>query len=264
MKSQWDEIRKKDGVDASYEPVPFSLPRTASCFVDETEIAFGNTRFLALGLAFTDDPNALAASTIAILREHQIEDAFYAGDKAALAKKGLHFTDSHPDLRTSYIKMLSNLPYRAFVIFRKLESDQKYHEAYVSLLAEILPKRLIWYDGATLRFIFEENSKIKSSYLEKAVGDAYHSLELANNRRPREKPLTMVGKKSEYHSFAVPDYLLAVFSRFAQVNEKHEERGVRTSQFERLRDKYRLIIDADSGVEFSRRHPFRPWPIAES
>ncbi len=262
LRSQWDEIRKRDGVEASYKPVPFSLPRTVSCFVDETEIEFGNRRFLALGLAFTDAPDALEASTIAILREHQIEDPFYAGDKEPLAKKGLHFTDSHPDLRTSYIKILSALPYRAFVIFRELESDQKYQEAYVSLLAEILPKRLMWYDGSPMHFIFEENSKIKSSYLEQAIGGAYQTLELTNNRRPLEKPLITVGKKSEYPSFAVPDYLLAVFSRFAQMNEKPKEMGVRTSQFERLRDKYRLIIDASSGVEFSRRDPFRPWTIA--
>jgi RNA-directed DNA polymerase len=264
LRSKWDEIQKRDGVGASYEPVPGRFAANVSCFVDETELAFGSKKFLALGLAFTETPNALTTSTFATLREHQIEDAFYPGDKVALAKKGLHFTDSHPDLRASYIKVLSGLPYRAFVIFGELESDQKYRETYVSLLAKILPKRLMWYNGANTHFIFEENSKIKLSHLEQVVGDAYHSLELANNRRPITKPQITIGKKLENHCFAVPDYMLAIFSRFAQSNEKPAEKNIRTSQFERLRDKYRLIIDADSGVEFSRRRQFQPWTVAGS
>lgn len=191
-----------------------------SCFVDETEIVFGNRKSLALGLVFTHDADALLTSTVATLREHQIEDPFYAGKKDALARKGLHFTESHPDLRTAFIKVLSGLPYRAFVIFGELKSDDKYRETYVSLLTKILPKRLMWYDGAFVRFIFEENSKIKISALEQTVGDAYQLLEKANNRRPIEQPEVGIGKKLQYPCFAVPDYLLAVFSRFAQTNEK--------------------------------------------
>lgn len=264
LKSQWEEIQKRDGVGASYEPLSNQSPQEVSCFVDETEIVFGNRKFLALGLVFTHEINALLTSTIATLREHQVADPFYAGDKNALAKKGLHFTDSHPDLRTAYIKILSGLPYRAFMIFGKLESDDKYQETYVSLLAKILPKRLMWYDGALVSFIFEENSKIKTSSLEQVVADAFDSLEKANNRRPIQKPPVAIGKKLQHHCFAVPDYLLAVFSRFAQTNEKPAEENIRTLQFERLRDKYRLIVDADAGVEFSRRRPFRPWDITDN
>jgi RNA-directed DNA polymerase len=263
LKSQWEEIQKKDDISASYEPLSNRAPQDVSCFVDETEIVFGDRKFLALGLVFTHETNALLTSTIATLREHQVADPFYAGDKDALAKKGLHFTDSHPDLRTAYIKVLSGLPYRAFVIFGELESDDKCQETYVSLLAKILPKRLMWYDGALVSFIFEENSKIKMSSLEQTVADAFQSLEKANNRRPTQKPTVAIGKKLQHHCFAVPDYLLAVFSRFAQTNEKPGEKNIRMLQFERLRDKYRLIVDADAGLEFSRRRPFRPWDIGE-
>lgn len=263
LKSRWEELKERDEIGVSYDPLSYRHPRSVLCFIDETEIVFGNSKFLALGLAFTEDANALWTSTIATLREHQIEDAFYAGDKAALTKRGLHFTDSHPDLRTAYIKVLSGLPYRAFVIFGELASDEKYQETYVSLLAKVLPKRLMWYDGASVDFIFEENSKIKVSSLELAVSDAYQSLEKANNRRPVKKPEIKVSKKLEQPCFAVPDYLLAVFARFAQTNEKLPEKNVRTLQFERLRDKYRLIIDADTGVEYSRRRPFQPWAVAD-
>jgi hypothetical protein len=84
-----------------------------------------------------------------------------------------------------------------------------------------------------------------------------------NVQRPVKKPETGVGKKLDQPCFAVPDYLLAVFARFAQTNEKPAEKNIRTLQFERLRDKYRLIIDADTGVEYSRRHPFQPWAVAD-
>lgn len=144
LKCQWEELKERDEVGVSYEPLSYRHPRSAFCFVDETEIVFGSRKFLAIGLAFTEDASALWTSTIATLREHQIEDAFYAGDKAALAKRGLHFTDSHPDLRTAYIKVLSGLPYRAFIIFGELANDEKYEGTYLSLLAKILPKRLMW------------------------------------------------------------------------------------------------------------------------
>lgn len=263
LKSQWEELKERDEVGVSYDPLSYRLPRSVFCFEDETEISFENRKFLALGMAFTEDTSALSISTIATLRDHQVADPFYAGDKTALAKRGLHFTDSHPDLRTAYIKVLSGLPYRAFVIFGELESDNKYQETYVSLLAKILPKRLMLYDRAFVHFIFEENSKVKIPALEQSVGDAYQLLEKANNRRPVKKPEVIVGKKLEQPCFAVPDYLLAVFSRFAQANANPKEKNMRMSQFERLRDKYRLIIDADTGVEYSRRRPFQPWVLAD-
>ncbi|MDO8979353.1 MAG: reverse transcriptase family protein [Afipia sp.] len=263
LKSQWEELLEKNEAVASYYPLVSRSSPSVFCFVDETEIAFGNRKFLALGLAFTEDLDELSASTIATLRDHQVADPFYAGDKTALAKRGLHFTDSHPDLRTAYIKVLSVLPYRVFVIFAELISDDKYQDIYVSLLNKVLPRRLMHYDRAAVRFIFEENSKIKMPVLEQAVSDAYLALEKANNRRPVEKSKVIVGKKLDQPCFAVPDYLLAVFARFAQTNEKPAEKNIRTLQFERLRDMYRLIIDADTGVEYSRRRPFQPWAVAD-
>lgn len=263
LRSRWKDLLDKEGVGVSYDSLSHRHYRQVSCFIDETEIVYDNKTFLALGLAFTEDENALLTSTVATLRDHQVADPFYAGDKAALAKKGLHFTDSHPDLRTAYIKALSNLPYRAFVIFTELKSDEKYQETYVSLLAKILPQRLMRYDRASVRFIFEENSRIKTPALEQVVGSAYQALKDAKNRRPIQNPEVKVGKKLEQPCFAVPDYLLAVFSRFAQINEGPKDKNIRTSQFERLRDKYRLIIDADTGAEYSRRGPFQPWVAAD-
>lgn len=259
IKSLWNALLEKDHVEASYDTLISRSVRSVSCFVDETEIVFKKKKYLALGLVFSEDPAALLTSTVSILREHEVGDAFYAGDKDALKKKGLHFVDSHPDLRTAYIKALAGLPYRTFIVFGELKGDEEYKKTYLSLLEKILPKRLMWYDGADISFLFEENSKIKISSLKKVVGDVYGELEKSKNRRPIKAPDVKFGKKLEVQCFAVPDYLLAVFSRFAQFNEKPEE--MRRHQFERLRDKYRLIVDADTGMEYSRRRPFHPWVV---
>jgi len=257
LESEWKKLLQRDDFEPSYDSIETCTVRNVSCYVDESEFELGNNRYLALGLAFTEDDDALATLTLATLREHVISDAFYAGDKEALLKKGLHFTDSHPDLRTAYIKQLAGLPYRAFVIFGELKDHDKYEELYVSLLNKILPKRLIWYDRACMKFIFEENSKIQSKTLQKVIADVYRTLLKTGSRRPLQEPAVQIGKKLQTHCFSVPDYLLAIFARFAQLNEKPEE--IRRHQFERLRDKYRVIVNADTGEEYSRRRPFHPW-----
>lgn len=256
--TQWNEILEDEDIKPSYEPRNYEVRRTVVCYIDESEIKFHNRKYLALGLVFTEDAVALDASTRSILRDHEIADAFYAGDKEALIKKGLHFVDSHPDLRTAYIKKLADLSFRAFVIFAELKSDDDYEKTYLSLLEKILPNRLVWYDGVKLFIVIEENSKLKLKSLKNLVSKIYNSLEKANNRRPMFDPPIEFGKKLDTPSFSVPDYILAVFARYAQLNE-HPKEQVRVYQFERLRDKYRLIVDGDTGKEFSRRHSFIPW-----
>lgn len=260
-KSIWAKIVEKDGLGASFQPITTQSSKEVSCYIDEAEIDFQNRKYLALGLAFTEHPTELDASTGATLREHQIQDPFYAGDKTALAKRGLHFTDSHPDLRTSYIKRLAFLPYRAFVVYGILADTTRYEQTYISHLQSILRQRLISYDRAKVHLIFEQNSKVSSTSIQGAVAQVYSELEATDNRRPIEKPKVSIGKKLEHPSFAIPDYLLAVFARFAKAREVPKEMNLRVLQFERLRDKYRLILDADTGTEYSRRSPFQPWDL---
>lgn len=259
LKSEWKTLLARDNCGPSHDTREVNSHINVTCYVDESEIELGNKRCLALCLAFTEDANAMMAETIATLREHTVSDAFYAGDKSVLRKRGLHFADSHPDLRTAYIKRLANLSYRSFVIFGELKDDKDYEKTYAALLQKILPKRLMWYDGVNMQFIFEQNSKVTEGTLSHVVDEAYASLESSKSRRPLRKPEVSSGKKLENPCFSVPDYLLAVFSRFAQFNLTKKPEEVRRHQFERLRDKYRLIVDADSGVEYSRRRPFIPW-----
>jgi retron-type reverse transcriptase len=261
--ASWQEIMQKEGVGPSYNPIELRPVRYVTCFVDESEICFEGKIFLALGLVFTEDASAMTASTAATLRKYSIEDPFYAGNKEALWKKGIHFVDAHPDLRADYINVLAGLPYRAFVIYSELGEAGDYAQLYIALMIKALRKRFIWYDRAVMEIIFEENSKIKMTSLKGAISEVYGALEKESNRRPIVVPKVTVGKKLEHLCFAAPDFLLAVFLRYAVAN-KFSKEGGRIQQFERLRDKYRTIVDFDTGAEFSRRRPFAPWPKKES
>ena len=58
----------------------------------------------------------------------------------------------------------------------------------------------------------------------------------------------------------VPDFLLGVLGLYlAAKPDKPTEPNRDKLMFERLRDKYRLIYDAETNTEFSRRRPILPW-----
>ncbi|MCB9983706.1 MAG: hypothetical protein H6861_08570 [Rhodospirillales bacterium] len=112
-------------------------------------------------------------------------------------------------------------------------------------------------DHATIELIFEENSKIKQPEIRNTVNELYQALEKTNNRRPYALEVSF-GKKLEHFCFSVPDFLLGVFSNYATFTDG--ARGNRNQLFfEKLRDKYRVILDADKNIVFSRKRPFKPW-----
>ena len=188
------------------------------------------------------------------LRQH-MADPFTDGRKEELKKKNLHFTDATEDLRKAYIDKLSILPFRAYLVFGELKSPDDYEDLYVELIKKILPHRLMGCDQAIVRIIFEENSKIKKSKIINTIDDVYDSLKKPNNRRAFSIK-TIVGGKSDYLCFSVPDFLLAIFSGYASNKEPKERRKL---FFEKVRDKYRVILDADKNIVYSRKRPFEPW-----
>lgn len=98
----------------------------------------------------------------------------------------------------------------------------------------------------------EENPRIPPSELTQRVHAIYTELEMRNERRPIMPPACEVKSKVEEPAFSLPDGLLWVFAR---TFSSTEARDVDCLRFERLRDKYRHIVNADTGENFSRRHP---------
>lgn len=255
LREEWNTLLEKEGLEISYATKEDFETRIIDFYVDETEIQHDGTHFLAVSFVQTEDTEKIDITTMATLRQH-MADPFSGGRKRKLEKKKLHYTDATEDLRKAYIDKLSILPFRAYLVFAELKTPDDYEDLYVELIKKILPHRLMGCDQAIVRIVVEENSKITKLKIINTIKNIYRLLDENNNRRPLSIE-TIVGGKFDYLCFSVPDFLLAIFSGFAKSNVDPNER--RTLFFEKLRDKYRVILDADKNVVYSRRRPFEPW-----
>jgi hypothetical protein len=106
---------------------------------------------------------------------------------------------------------------------------------------------------------FEENDKVSRQKIRDVVHSAFTTLKQQNNRRPRGCEVRFVTKSTL--GVSIPDFLLGVFRRY-MTSGRHTDGSPNRREhmlFERLRDKCRVIIDVDSGAEYSRRTPIKPW-----
>jgi len=265
LRQEWKDILLDNDERPSYEPLIEREIRHLHFFIDETEINYESKNILALAFVITEDANKVNASTLATLRDY-LDKAFVGGNKEKLRKEGLHYSAADEDLRNSYIEKLPVLPFDGYLIYGELGNYSSYEDLYLSLIRKILPHRLMWCNYSAVRIIFEENkSKVSPEKIKQVVATVYNELLATNNRRPIQEPEVIIGKKAEYPGFSVPDFLLALFSKYARQNDRKLDKNYANivdreeRQFERLRDKYRLIIDADNKKVYQRNRPFSPW-----
>ena len=108
-------------------------------------------------------------------------------------------------------------------------------------------------------FIIEKNDKISTQKVQAVIDRAFDKLKKTNNRRPAKIAVQFKSKPDLSISF--PDFLLVVLGKYLRSAKAKAEAPIPRDRllFERLRDKYRLILDADTATEFSRRRPIQPW-----
>jgi hypothetical protein len=269
FREQWKRILDRDRIIPAYGPRRERGPWSITLFIDESEVQTADGRLLLLGCASIEDVSAVTEATLRVAREF-LADPYAAGNKAALAKKGLHFVDAHEEMRTAYIRELGFLPFRGYLAYDLLPDDSFYESKYFELLSALLPHRLIAADRATMTIVAEQNSKISSSGLTKLVDDAYAGLAARGTRRPIRRPTVKIGKKAEDPCLAVVDFLLGVFGQYAVLDAPPAaSMGAATlrkppgetaiKRFERLRDKLRLVLSKVTAESFSRKNPFVPW-----
>jgi hypothetical protein len=249
LREQWHNILASDSARVSYAPAHDTASVPISLLFDEAEFERDGERYLALACVATARIDQLRAATTLLLRWHLI-DPFSQGRKGTLQRKGLHFTDAPEDLRSQYIRMLTYLSFRAYIAFGILRDD--YSSLYASLLGSILPRRLMSCDRSILSLLFEENPQVPTSSVHSLVNFSYSDLEQANNRRPLSPPEVQICSKRDEPALSVPDTLLGVFCRYFAATDANDTSYLR---FERLRDKFRHIVNVDTGDNFSRRHP---------
>lgn len=258
LREKWEALLQRDGCQPSFDPLDKMQKNSVNIYVDETELIFNRQRYLAIGLALIEDVDGVILTTDSICRSY-IADPFSGGRKKNIKKKKLHFTDAIEDLRKAYIDKLSILPFRGYVAFARLNCDNEYARTYIKLIKNILPHRLMACDGTCVEIIFEENPKIKQSALEQVVKEIFSNLENINNRRPIVVK-TIIGSKVGHSCFSVPDFLLGIFRKFALIETDEVKDKERTKMFfEQLRDRYRVILDVEKNIIYSRKRPFTPF-----
>ncbi len=256
LKENWEELLKRDDCGPNYATVPGQTPRFIALYLDESQIAYLNKQYMAVAIAQTEDPKTVRHSTLTILRSY-LADPFAEARTTKLEKKGLHYTDANEDLRKKYVEKLSTLPIKAYVAYGELKSPDNYENLYFQLVSALMRDRLMGCDGAFVSVFVEQNSQVGAQKLESTIKTLFDNLSVANNRRPQKMTVT-VGSKDEFPGFSVPDFMLGVFGGYSTAVVR-ENAGRVAMFFERLRDKYRVILDADRGIVYSRKRPYVPW-----
>ena len=273
LNSEWSKLLIRDNLRPSYAPRN-NLSKHIGIYIDEAEIDFDGKKILAISLMMTEDKDSIELMTSIALNTHII-DPFTTNifRKKILKKEKLHYNAANEALKENFISLMTDFHFKGYIAYGNLKNYSNYQDLYLSLVRNILPDRLKKCDGSQVKLFFEENSKIKENSINNIVKEIYDDLLSNNDRRPVNPPQIISAKKSEHACLSVPDFLLGVFMKYAKIEnlghnlnannfKKFEKIFHDEARFERLRDKYKLIIDIDSKLLFSRKRPFVPWKFA--
>lgn len=258
LKPLWTEILAAAEKRASYAPrnqgdAPFFIA------IDEAEFQSPDGPVLALALAVSQHQDLLRAATEEVL-DDWLSDVHAAGNREAIAARGLHYADATEDLRLSYVKKLQALPFEGYVVMARLARPDHYEATYLRLLGAVIRRRLMAAESRFAMLTVEMNGKVSQEKVRELVRTVHRELDAEKNRRPLRVLVWFVGKPDL--DISLPDFLLGVLGRYLRTPEPVVGKPApRDHQlFERIRDKYRLILDADGWIEYSRRRPIAPWP----
>ncbi|HEX3920574.1 MAG TPA: reverse transcriptase family protein [Caulobacteraceae bacterium] len=257
IKPQWSEILQRADKRPSYTPrrqdrMPFCI-----C-IDEAEFQSPTGPMLALGLSVSQHQDRLITAAQDVLAD-SLADPWAAGNRDVAVRRGLHFVDVTEDLRLRYVERLQTLPFEGYVAMARLERPDTYEATYLRLLGAVIKRRLMAAESRLVFFVIEQNEKVSEIKVRNLIASAQEELKAENNRRPRSTAVEFVGKPSP--AISAPDFLLGVLGKYLGSQEVAAGRPVPRDKlmFERLREKFRLILDVDGWTEYSRRRPIQPW-----
>ncbi|WP_459461654.1 reverse transcriptase family protein [Rhizobium sp. No.120] len=254
IKQEWCEILTAADMKPSFAPrgmhrAPFVL------VIDEAEFSRDGQRYLALCIVVSQQMDRVAEETGRVL-SNALNDLWGDGNRNAMLARGLHFTDATKDLQLAYIKELATMPFEGYVAFCEYDGPKNYQAAYLRLLSAMIPRRLMAAESQYAAVLVEQNSKVSQTAITERISEVAADLKRTNNRRPKDTLIKLLSKPNPFLS--PPDFLLGVLGQYLKSKPAAPEPRERLS-FERLRDKYRLILDLDARAEYSRRRPIAPW-----
>ena len=257
LKEAWSGTLRASGMKPSFPPrrqdrSPFGI------FIDEAEFNRPDGRVLAVGMAVSQHAAQIISEGLEIL-EAALADPWAAGKTSEIVKKGLHFADASEDLRLQYVTRLALMPFEGYVAFLACNDPSAYEATYMRLLNALITRRLMAAESEFAFILCEKNSKVRQTSVKACIRQAFEGLVERDDRRPKNYNVEFVTKPSLVVS--VPDFLLGVLGKYLQ--SKPARTGMPEPRerlmFERLRDKYRLILDVATWTEYSRRRPIEPW-----
>lgn len=258
LRDLWQTLLEKNGAKPSYSPKHHGrIPFVA--FVDESEFKRGDETFLALAMSVSQHQDRIEIAARETL-DAFLSDTFADGDVEAIHARGLHFVDATEDLRRAYVERLQAMPFEGYVVMGRLESAGAYEETYLRLIGAIIRRRLMAAESQLACFLFEQNDKVSRENIRALIEAEWQKLRAEKNRHPKIIAVDFVSKPSLGTS--VPDFLLGLLGKYLRSGSQRTKANVfprDVLQFERLRDKYRLILDVDTNTEYSRRRPIPPW-----
>lgn len=248
-RAQFAEALKADG---RTQLVPATnrkaAPSQLCVLVDEGEL-IGNRLTMCAVLIDQKDATAITRQIKDLLAALN-GDPFLAGRARDLAKKGIHFTDNHDEVRSRVIEIFSRLPFRAYVALGSCTNDT-YLPVFTSLAHRLLAPRLLRHYQRSVSCIFERNSKVTQASLDR-IASAIASNVQARGRRLSYPLSISTGSKQDNPDLALPDYVLGILG--AHVADPGADHAAK--RFERFRSRIRLIHDMDTNAHFARRTPF--------
>jgi len=258
LKSNWGEILQTSGERPSFKPkaqqeLPFLI------YIDEGEfVRQDGERVLAIAMAVSQHQDRVNQGTYEVLQAY-LADLYAAGDRQAAIKRGIHFVEAHPDLRLKFVERMCFMPFEGYVAFARLPKPAEYEATYIRLLNAMIMRRLMAAESKRACLIFEQNDKISQKAINANVMHVFNALRETDNRHPEDCIVKFAGKPDL--GLSVPDFLLGVLKKFLELKPEDNPEKIARDRllFERLRDKYRLILDVDDWTEYSRRKPITPW-----
>lgn len=241
----WSEILSKHEdrpgptyASATYAPLP-----EIHGFIDTTKMRDGR---LAMALVMTTEAAYLEGSARALLND--LKDDPWAGARAGkLESKGLHFTDNPVGVQEKYIELLAGMPVKAYVAISK--NGGSAGDAYQALLRVLLKDRVRRNHDARISIVYEEGDGVTQSEVEAVVRDIVSEIKV-RNAAATISISTRIGTKKADIGLSSADYLLGVLRAYWQPTRDFD-----ATRFERLRGKFRLIVDLDSAERWHRKRP---------
>ncbi|WP_458070796.1 reverse transcriptase family protein [Rhodanobacter sp. BL-MT-08] len=260
FRKKWEQLQARDDMSPSVGSDYGKERRNYFVAVDETIIETKTKRFIAVGFVLYQDEKPVDVA-VQETRDAYLADSFAPGKKGDIARQGLHYADAHAHLRAKFIERLPGIPMRVLVGIAELagESNQAKAEAYLRIFRWGFANICGRADHGALKLFIEAAPFIMKADVENAMASLYAVRKAANISRPAVMPeVAFVGKS--FAAISLPDFMLGVLGTYVKEREctpgELSSSGVAVGHFERLRDRFSLIHDVDTGRYYSRRKPF--------